>query len=87
MQPNPMPAKARPADNTESQLYMRDVLSVRQFSPDLLKYVFGVADDMRSFVERFGSADLLQGKNRAGGGGSHADTGQEGRIVPGRKSD
>ena len=62
MQSNPMPAKARPADNTESQLYMRDVLSVRQFSPDLLKYVFGVADDMRSFVERFGSADLLQGK-------------------------
>lgn len=62
MQPNPMPAKARPADNTESQLYMRDVLSVRQFSPDLIKYVFGVADDMRSFVERFGSADLLQGK-------------------------
>ncbi len=62
MQPNPAPSKPRPADNTTNGLYMQDVLSVRQFTPQLLEYVFSVADEMRTLVERFGSADLLQGK-------------------------
>lgn len=62
MQPNPAPSKPRPADNTTNGLYMQDVLSVRQFTPPLLEYVFSVADEMRTLVERFGSADLLQGK-------------------------
>lgn len=62
MQANPAPNKPRPADNTTNGLYMQDVLSVRQFTPQLLEYVFGVADEMRTLVERFGSADLLQGK-------------------------
>lgn len=62
MQPNPTPSKPRPADNTTNGLYGEDILSVRQFSPDLLDYVFGVADEMRTLVERFGSADLLTGK-------------------------
>jgi aspartate carbamoyltransferase catalytic subunit len=62
MQPNPMPAKPRPADNTTNGLYGQDILSVRQFTPPLLEYIFGVADEMRTLVERFGSADLLQGK-------------------------
>lgn len=62
MQPNPAPAKPRPADNTTNGLYGQDILSVRQFTPPLLDYVFGVADEMRTLVERFGSADLLQGK-------------------------
>jgi aspartate carbamoyltransferase len=62
MQPNPSPAKPRPADNTTNGLYGQDVLSVRQFNPEMLAYVFSVADEMRMLVDRFGSADLLQGK-------------------------
>ena len=62
MQPNPAPAKPRPADNVTNGLYGEDILSVKQFTPDLLDYVFGVADEMNTLVERFGSADLLQGK-------------------------
>ncbi len=62
MQANPAPPKPRPADNTTNGLYGQDILSVRQFTPQLLEYVFGVADEMRTLVDRFGSADLLQGK-------------------------
>lgn len=62
MQPNPAIKQPRPADNTENGLYGKDILSVRQFSPEVLTYVFGVADEMRTLVDRFGSADLLQGK-------------------------
>jgi aspartate carbamoyltransferase catalytic subunit len=62
MQPNPTINKPRPSDNTENGLYGQDILSVRQFSPDVLAYVFGVAEEMRTLVDRFGSADLLQGK-------------------------
>jgi aspartate carbamoyltransferase len=57
-----MVPKARPADNTTNGLYGQDILSVRQFTPGVLHYVFGVADEMRTLVDRFGSADLLQGK-------------------------
>ena len=62
MQPNNIVSKPRPADNTTNGLYGQDILSVRQFSPQMLDYVFGVADEMRTLVDRFGSADLLQGK-------------------------
>ncbi len=55
-------SKARPADHTENGFYGRDILSVRQFDRDNLRYIFRVAEEMRSMVERFGSADLLQGK-------------------------
>lgn len=62
MQPNPAPSKPRPSDNVTNGLYGEDILSVKQFTPELLDYVFGVADEMNTLVERFGSADLLQGK-------------------------
>ncbi|HPV06277.1 MAG: aspartate carbamoyltransferase [Aggregatilineales bacterium] len=62
MQPNPGPVQPRPADHVTNGLYGEDILSVRQFTPQVLEYVFGVADEMRTLVERFGSADLLQGK-------------------------
>lgn len=62
MQPNNIASKPRPADNTTNGLYGQDILSVRQFTPEMLDYVFSVADEMRTLVERFGSADLLQGK-------------------------
>ncbi len=57
-----MPSKPRPADHTDNGLYGQHILSVRQFTPPILDYIFGVADEMRTLVERFGSADLLQGK-------------------------
>ena len=40
----------------------QDILSVSQFDLTKLEYVFGVAHEMRVLVERFGGADLLQGK-------------------------
>ena len=43
-------------------IYGRDILSVSQFDRTQLDFIFGVGDEMRMLVERFGSADLLQGK-------------------------
>jgi len=40
----------------------QDILSVSQFDRTKLEYVFDVAHEMRVLVERFGGADLLQGK-------------------------
>lgn len=40
----------------------QDIISVEQFDRDTLDYIFGVASEMQVMVERFGSADLLQGK-------------------------
>ncbi|MBX3050519.1 MAG: aspartate carbamoyltransferase [Caldilineaceae bacterium] len=40
----------------------QDILSVSQFDRTKLDYIFGVAHEMRVLVERFGGADLLQGK-------------------------
>ncbi len=62
MQSTPGSAVPRPADNTGNGLYGQHILSVRQFPPHVLEYIFKVADEMRTLVERFGSADLLQGK-------------------------
>ena len=53
---------AQPADRSNNGFYMQDILSVRQFSPDNISYIFDVADEMRTLVKRFGSADLLSGK-------------------------
>ena len=51
-----------PADHVTNGFYGQDILSVSQFSRDNLDYIFGVAHEMQVLVERFGSADLLQGK-------------------------
>ncbi|MEZ4623104.1 MAG: hypothetical protein R2867_47440, partial [Caldilineaceae bacterium] len=49
------------AEQTTS-LVGQDILSVSQFHRARLDYVFGVAREMQVLVERFGSADMLQGK-------------------------
>src|SRR4029079_15672862 len=49
-------------DHFDNGFYGKDILSVSQFDKSNLDYIFGVAHDMRILVERFGSADLLQGK-------------------------
>lgn len=51
-----------PADLTDNGFFGQDVISVRQFDRQKLDHICLVADEMRSMVERFGSADLLQGK-------------------------
>ncbi len=51
-----------PADHFDNGFYGKDILSVSQFKKSSLDYIFGVAHEMRVMVERFGSADLLQGK-------------------------
>ena len=53
---------AMPADHVDNGFYGRDIVSVSQFDRDGLEYIFDVAHEMRVLVERFGSADLLQGK-------------------------
>ncbi len=51
-----------PSDHSSNGFYGQDILSVSQFNRANLDYIFGVAHEMRVLVERFGSADLLQGK-------------------------
>ena len=51
-----------PADYRDNGFYGNDIISVSQFDRTNLEYIFGVAHEMRVLVERFGSADLLQGK-------------------------
>ena len=50
------------ANRTDNGFYGQDILSVSQFDREKLDFIFGVADEMRVLVERFGSADLLHGK-------------------------
>jgi aspartate carbamoyltransferase len=55
--------RSQPADAArENGFYGQDILSVDQFNRAKLEYIFDVAHEMRVLVERFGSADLLQGK-------------------------
>ena len=49
-------------DRHDAPFYGHDILSVRQFSRDDLRYIFGVAHEMREMVSRVGSFDLLKGK-------------------------
>jgi len=42
--------------------YGKSILSVKQFCQNDLKYIFGVAHEMREMVERVGTFDLLKGK-------------------------
>ncbi|MBV7329920.1 aspartate carbamoyltransferase [Chloroflexi bacterium TSY] len=51
----------RPTNREGIGLYGQDIISVDQFDRAKLDYVFGVANEMKVMVERFGSADLLQG--------------------------
>jgi aspartate carbamoyltransferase catalytic subunit len=49
-------------DMRNTPYYGRDILSVSQFTREDLEYIFGVAGEMRSMVERVGTFDLLKGK-------------------------
>jgi aspartate carbamoyltransferase len=49
-------------DDKTASWYGKDILSVKQFTHADLRYVFGVAHEMRGMVERIGTFDLLKGK-------------------------
>ena len=49
-------------DRQDAPFYGMDILSVLQFRREDLEYIFGVAKEMRSMVERIGTFDLLKGK-------------------------
>lgn len=46
---------------TSNGFYQQDVLSVNQFNPDSLAYIFDVAEEMREMTLRIGGMDLLKG--------------------------
>lgn len=49
-------------DHRGARWYGKSVISVKQFSLEDLKYIFGVAHEMREMVGRIGTFDLLKGK-------------------------
>ncbi len=62
-----MPTKAKSphlpfGDQRTAPWYGKDILTVKQFSRADLEYIFGVAHEMRTMVERIGTFDLLKGK-------------------------
>ncbi len=49
-------------DHPGTPWYGKDVISVKQFSRNDLRYIFEVAHEMREMVARIGTFDLLKGK-------------------------
>lgn len=56
------PLFAQLVANTDNGFYRQDIISVRQFDRDKLRYIFGLAEEMRHMVQQIGSADLLRGR-------------------------
>lgn len=50
------------ANRFNNGFYGQDIISVSQFDRTKLDYILSVGSEMKILVERFGSADLLQGK-------------------------
>jgi aspartate carbamoyltransferase len=49
-------------ERRDARFYGKHILSVSQFARTDLEYIFAVADEMRTMVERVGTFDLLKGK-------------------------
>jgi aspartate carbamoyltransferase len=49
-------------DDKNAPWYGKDIVSVKQFNREDLEYIFAVAHEMRTMVERVGTFDLLKGK-------------------------
>ena len=49
-------------DHKNAPWYGKDIISVKQFNREDLEYIFAVAHEMRTMVERVGTFDLLKGK-------------------------
>lgn len=61
--PRAIPAAHLPfGEKREGRFYGKHIVSVAQFARPDLEYIFAVAQDMRTMVERVGRIDLLKGK-------------------------
>ena len=49
-------------DNIPINMYRQDILSVSQFGPERLEYIFDLARQMRQIVEEKGGTDILKGR-------------------------
>ena len=49
-------------EKSEGQFYRKHILSVKQFTRSDVEYIFTIAEEMRTMVERVGTFDLLKGK-------------------------
>ncbi len=49
-------------DQRTAPWYGKDIVTVKQFNREDLEYIFAVAHEMRTMVERVGTFDLLKGK-------------------------
>ena len=49
-------------DQRTAPWYGKDIISVKQFNRENLEYIFAVAEEMHTMVERVGTFDLLKGK-------------------------
>ncbi|CAG8640767.1 11300_t:CDS:2, partial [Paraglomus occultum] len=61
LEPPVMPANLDPFLKN-SPFYRKHILSVKEFTRNDLHLLFGVAHEMRTLVERYGSINLLQGR-------------------------
>ncbi|MFN3982450.1 MAG: aspartate carbamoyltransferase [Caldilinea sp.] len=62
MEPKIKQVDSMAANRIHNGFYGQDIISVSQFDRAKLDYILGVGNEMKILVERFGSADLLQGK-------------------------
>jgi len=62
MEPKIKQVDSMAANRFNNGFYGQDIISVSQFDRTKLDYILGVGNEMKILVERFGSADLLQGK-------------------------
>ncbi len=62
MEPKIKQVDSMAANRFHNGFYGQDIISVSQFDRTKLDYILNVGNEMKILVERFGSADLLQGK-------------------------
>ena len=62
MEPKIKQVDSMAANRFHNGFYGQDIISVSQFDRTKLDYILSVGNEMKILVERFGSADLLQGK-------------------------
>ncbi len=58
----PQPTHLPLGERSDRRFYGQHILAVAQFSRTDLEYIFTVAEEMRTMVERVGTFDLLKGK-------------------------
>ncbi len=57
-----LPSHLPLGEKSEGRFYRKHILSVKQFTRSDVEYIFTIAEEMRTMVERVGTFDLLKGK-------------------------